>query len=88
MRYDYLVTCVSLGRHDGLIQFLTPEGKAKPGFLSGVVGAWIKELICRFTVLAFQLERHFNAYDLAMPPRNHASRSSIHERTPAHEHSI
>ncbi len=88
MRYDYLLTCVSLGRRDGLVQFLTPEGHAKPRFVSGTLGAWIKELICLSTVLALQLERNFNFYDLAMPPRKQVAHNILQEQTPAHEHGI
>ena len=88
MRYNYTVTCVSLGRRDGLIQFLTPEGEALPRFVSGRLGAWVKELICRSTVISLQAERHFNFYDWFMPARQQAESVPIHEPSPAQGQSI
>jgi NADH dehydrogenase FAD-containing subunit len=69
LRFSYIITCVSLGRRDGLIQALKPDGEPKTNFVRGRSAAWIKEIVCRSTVLALQLERHFNFYDWFMPPR-------------------
>ena len=46
------IYCVSLGRHDGVIQ-RTSTG----GIVRGRFAAWIKERICRFTLLGLRLER-------------------------------
>ena len=67
LRFAYMLTCVSLGRHDGLVQMLEPNGEPKTTFVGGGLAAWIKETICRSTVWALQLERHFNFYDWFMP---------------------
>ena len=63
LRFSYNGTCVSLGRKDGLVQIQQPDGTPTTQFLKGRTAAWTKELICRFTILALQLERHFNFYD-------------------------
>lgn len=56
--FDYADTllCISLGRRDALVQAMP---HARPGKLlaRGRVAAWIKERICRYTILALQLER-------------------------------
>jgi NADH dehydrogenase FAD-containing subunit len=67
LRYAYGGTCVSLGRHDGLVQMLEPSGKPTSTFISGWGAALVKELICRSTIIALHLERHFNFFDLLMP---------------------
>ncbi|MCC6455705.1 MAG: FAD-dependent oxidoreductase [Caldilineaceae bacterium] len=85
LRYTYMVTCVSLGRHDGLIQVLQPDGEPVSKFLSGRSAAWVKEIICRFTVITLQLERHFNFYDWFIPAR---SQERIQEQRPAHGHGL
>ncbi|MFJ8645925.1 NAD(P)/FAD-dependent oxidoreductase [Streptomyces sp. NPDC093546] len=43
----YFQQCVSLGRKEGLIQFVTADDRAKDGALTGRVAALYKELICK-----------------------------------------
>lgn len=43
----YSQQCVSLGRRDGIIQFVTPDDQAKPSFLKGRTAARYKEFICK-----------------------------------------
>jgi NADH dehydrogenase FAD-containing subunit len=43
----YYQQCVSLGRKEGLIQFVTADDRAKDGALTGRVAALYKELICK-----------------------------------------
>jgi NADH dehydrogenase len=43
----YVQQCVSLGRKDGLIQFVTPDDRAKSGSMRGRTAAVYKELICK-----------------------------------------
>jgi NADH:ubiquinone reductase (H+-translocating) len=69
LHFSYTATCVSLGRNDGLVQFLKPDGEAANLVVRGRNAALLKELICRLTVWTLQLERHFNFYDLLMPKR-------------------
>jgi NADH:ubiquinone reductase (H+-translocating) len=43
----YFNQCISLGRRDGIIQFVTADDRATPWFLTGRIAARYKELICR-----------------------------------------
>jgi NADH:ubiquinone reductase (H+-translocating) len=86
LRYAYQATCISLGRHDGLVQMLKPDGEPAAQFLRGRSAAWFKEIICRFTVLTLQFERHFNFYDWFMPPKR--GHEPLQEPRPAHGHSL
>ncbi|WP_369371266.1 NAD(P)/FAD-dependent oxidoreductase [Promicromonospora sp. Populi] len=50
---DYVQQCISLGRRDAVIQFVTADDRAKPTVLTGRFAAGYKELICKgaaFTV--------------------------------------
>jgi NADH dehydrogenase FAD-containing subunit len=75
LNFAYSATCISLGRQDGLVQILQPNGEPAKIFLTGRLGAWVKEMICRFTVTVLRFERHVNAYDwvAAKPPRQKAA---------------
>jgi NADH dehydrogenase FAD-containing subunit len=42
----YVLQCISLGRRDGIIQFVTPDDRAKPTAITGRAGARIKEFVC------------------------------------------
>ncbi|KDN19080.1 NAD(P)/FAD-dependent oxidoreductase [Amycolatopsis rifamycinica] len=46
-KIGYSVQCVSLGRHDAVIQPVTPDDQVKPSAVTGRTAARIKELICR-----------------------------------------
>ncbi|GAA2155658.1 MULTISPECIES: NAD(P)/FAD-dependent oxidoreductase [Glycomyces] len=43
----YFQQCISLGRNEGLIQFVTPDDQVKTGWLGGRTAAVYKELICK-----------------------------------------
>ncbi|QIS02422.1 oxidoreductase [Nocardia brasiliensis] len=45
----YALQCVSLGRHDGLVQRVTPADEVTSTVFTGWVGARIKEMICAST---------------------------------------
>jgi NADH dehydrogenase FAD-containing subunit len=55
-RFAFAARCISLGRHAGLVQFTNADDSPRDTFLSGRAGAWVKELICRYTVLSIRLE--------------------------------
>ena len=55
LRYRYLNQCISLGRRDGLIQFVHSDDSPRDAILTGRLAARYKELIVRGTVL---FERH------------------------------
>ncbi|HEY9291389.1 MAG TPA: FAD-dependent oxidoreductase [Microlunatus sp.] len=42
----YVLQCISLGRHDGLVQFVTPDDQARSSVITGTPAARIKEFIC------------------------------------------
>ncbi|XVU22693.1 NAD(P)/FAD-dependent oxidoreductase [Actinoplanes sp. CA-054009] len=43
----YFNQCISLGRGDGLIQFVTPDDVSRPGVVTGRAAAFYKELVCK-----------------------------------------
>ncbi|MFD8233871.1 NAD(P)/FAD-dependent oxidoreductase [Streptomyces sp. NPDC059696] len=43
----YFNQCISLGRKDGLIQYVTADDRAKPAALTGRLAAFYKEIICK-----------------------------------------
>jgi NADH dehydrogenase FAD-containing subunit len=55
--FSYAITCISLGRRDGLVQFRNADNSARDGIISGRAGAFVKELVCRYTILSLRLER-------------------------------
>jgi NADH:ubiquinone reductase (H+-translocating) len=58
-RFGFLVRCISLGRRRGLVQWVNDRDEARETVLTGRIGAWFKEAVVRFTVLALRLERLF-----------------------------
>jgi NADH:ubiquinone reductase (H+-translocating) len=46
--FSYVIQCISLGRHDGLIQFVNPDDTPKDRVLTGRAASWVKEMVCRF----------------------------------------
>lgn len=55
-RFKFMIRCISLGRRDGIIQFVNADDSPREKCLTGRPAAWIKELICRYTVTALRLE--------------------------------
>lgn len=43
----YFNQCISLGRRDGLIQFVTADDRAKPYLIKAKMAARYKEIVCR-----------------------------------------
>ncbi|ASO19504.1 NADH dehydrogenase FAD-containing subunit [Actinoalloteichus hoggarensis] len=71
-RFQYLLQCISLGRRDGLIQFVDAEDAPKERVLTGRTAARLKELILRYALrTAYQTGPY--------PPRRRVS-----GRQPAH----
>jgi len=46
----FLVQCISIGRRDGYIQFVSADDSPRAFHLAGRIGASFKEMICRMTV--------------------------------------
>jgi NADH dehydrogenase FAD-containing subunit len=57
--FDYMdaAYCISLGRHDGLIQPIRRDGAPARWVIGGRLGAWIKEMICRGVIVTLVAER-------------------------------
>jgi len=58
-QFGYFVQCISLGRHNGLVQLVHADDTPKPQILKGWLAARIKEVICRFTVWALFWEKRW-----------------------------
>lgn len=54
-RFSFVIQCISLGRHDGIVQFVNPDDSPRDRALTGRPAAWIKELICRYTTMSVRL---------------------------------
>lgn len=50
LRYSFFLQCLSLGRHDGLVQFVRADDSPRARVLTGRPAAYVKESICRSTV--------------------------------------
>ncbi|MFI1014089.1 NAD(P)/FAD-dependent oxidoreductase [Streptomyces sp. NPDC020965] len=57
LSFGYVIQCVSLGRHDGLIQLVRPDDTPRDRILTGRRAAFIKERVVRSTVLTLRLAR-------------------------------
>lgn len=55
-RFGFAAQCISLGRNDGIIDFVNSEDSPRGITITGRAGAWMKELICRYTVLSVRME--------------------------------
>lgn len=56
-RFAFGLRCISLGRRDGIIQFVHADDSPRDSFLSGRPAAWVKELICRYVMMSIRMER-------------------------------
>jgi len=69
-RFAYMIQCVSLGRRDGLVQRVGPDDRPLPKVWTGRRAAFIKEMVCRSTVLSIRAERRgVRMYRWPAPPR-------------------
>ncbi|MCR1792803.1 NAD(P)/FAD-dependent oxidoreductase [Leptospira sp. id769339] len=66
-RLAYVGRCVSLGRKEGLLQFLNYDDSPTEKIWTGKLGAIVKELICKFTVFSFKAEKYFDFYAIPQP---------------------
>jgi NADH dehydrogenase FAD-containing subunit len=55
--FGYAITCIALGRRDGLVQFRNADNTARDAVLTGRSAAVVKELICRYTIASLRFER-------------------------------
>lgn len=57
--FRYVGRCISLGRRDGLIQFVQGDDTPRDRIITGRAAAWYKEQVCRFTVWSLAGERRW-----------------------------
>lgn len=57
MRFSFVVRCISLGRHDALVQRVDAVDQPRDQIYTGRLGSWLKEAICRYTVWTLYIER-------------------------------
>lgn len=46
-KIGYTAQCISLGRRDAIVQWVTPDDQPKPSALTGKMAARLKEIICK-----------------------------------------
>ena len=60
--FAYLIQCISLGRKRGLVQQLHADNTPKEQIFTGWIGAKINEIIVRYTIWSFKLEKHWPGF--------------------------
>lgn len=55
-RFGFAIQCISLGRNDGIVDFVNSEDVPRGVSITGRAAAWIKEMICRYTILSVRME--------------------------------
>lgn len=53
--FGFVIQCISLGRTNGIIQFVTPDDAPRDTAILGRPAAWVKELVCRYTILSMKM---------------------------------
>jgi NADH:quinone reductase (non-electrogenic) len=66
-RFAFGIRCISLGRRDGIVQFVRADDSLRDSYLSGRPAAWVKELICRYVMMSIRLERMGVPYSWPKP---------------------
>jgi NADH dehydrogenase FAD-containing subunit len=66
-RFGFFARCVSLGRRDGLVQFVSAQDEVLERVLVGRSAALVKELVCRMTFESLQGELHTGLPLVAWP---------------------
>jgi NADH dehydrogenase FAD-containing subunit len=67
LRFGFVGRCISLGRHDGLIQFVDHRDRPLERIVTGRAGAFVKEMICRMTTFVLYTERSFRVFQWSRP---------------------
>lgn len=74
--FGYFVQCISLGRRDGLIQFVHHDDSPKNQILTGWQAALFKESICRFAFQSINVERRLPGIYRWPKPRGAAAQTA------------
>ncbi len=92
--FRYLLTCVSIGRNVGLVQVLGGDGRPAQRFITGRLGAQIKEFVCHSTITAMYVERNLSlaaqwlSARAKRPEQPGSNQQPAQESTAAHGHRI
>ncbi len=62
MRFSFVVRCISLGRHDALVQRVNADDSPREQIFTGRFGALVKEAICRYTAWSLYIERRIPGF--------------------------
>jgi len=54
--FQYIFQCISLGRQDGLIQWVKADDRAREHIFRGRLAAFIKEIVCRYAWWGVQIQ--------------------------------
>lgn len=76
-RFGYVVQCISLGRRDGLIQFVHADDRPMPRILTGWGAAQFKETICKFAFRSILVEKRMPGSYLWRKPRVQAADAAM-----------
>ncbi len=60
--YSYVPRCISLGRHDGLLQFVDSQDAMQPRIITGRMAVAMKEGILRVVASSLDAEKRFSLY--------------------------
>lgn len=74
--FSFVARCVSLGRRNGMIQFVDENDRATDKVWTNKLGALTKELVCKGTTLVFRLEKQFPFRIYTWPGRRKESRKN------------
>lgn len=85
-RFGYVIQCISLGRHDGLVQRVDAHDVPFDSIITGRAGVWIKERILRFVDTSLKYESRFGVYRGSAALTAHAP--SAHADQPEHALSL
>jgi hypothetical protein len=78
--FGFAIRCVSLGRKEGLVQFVDPEDAPKAKVWTGGRAVFTKEAICRMTYGVVRNELRFGVRLYRWPGSGRAAVSSSTKR--------
>lgn len=86
LSFAYAAQCISLGRRDGVIQQVDPFDASTRRWIAGRGAAWLKEMICRYPLIAVRLETRGIGYRWPKAPPLAGGRSAELPRAGAPDH--
>lgn len=82
--FRYPLQCISLGRHEAMVQMVDGYDRPQERIITGRLGALVKESICRFTLAALHWERRWPGLYVWMGQRARPQASPTSERVYQH----